>query len=100
MFRLALKRNSNMTDTSAKAKTHKLYIRDLLLSGCEVTALGVFKAIGSMTARSRIANLKDDGLPIQKRMQPFTALSGHRGAYAVYFLPAEYLAGLQKEQNI
>lgn len=100
MSRLALKSNdmNGTTDTSAKAKTHKLYIRNQLLAGREVTALGVFKAIGTMTARSRIANLKEDGLPIQKRMQPFTAASGHRGAYAVYFLPKEYLAERQAKE--
>lgn len=100
MFRRAFKKDRDMnngTDTSMKAQTHMTLIRSLLLQGQEVTALGIMRINGSMTARSRVADLKKQGLPIQKRMQPFTAPSGHRGAYAVYFLPAEYLAGLQKE---
>lgn len=99
MSRLAFKSNDmdGTTDTSAKAKTHLALIRGLLFQGQEVTALGIMKINGSMTARSRVADLKKQGLPIQKIMQPFTALSGHRGAYAVYFLPKEYLARLHKE---
>jgi len=98
MFRLALKSNNmGHTDTSAKAQTHMALIRGILFQGREVSALDIMKINGSMTARSRVADLKKEGLPIQKRMQPFTAASGHRGAYAVYFLPKEYLAGLHKE---
>jgi len=98
MSRLAFKSNDmGHTDTSAKAQTHIALIRNLLSEGQEVSALDIMKINGSMTARSRVADLKKQGLPIQKRMQPFTAASGHRGAYAVYFLPKEYLAGLHKE---
>ena len=87
----------NTTDTSAKAQTHLALIRNLLLAGQEVTALGIMRLNGSMTARSRIPDLKKEGLPVQRRMQPFVSASGHRGAHAVYFLPAEYLAEKKME---
>lgn len=88
------------TDTSEHAQTILAYILSELLEGREVTALGVYNATGSLTARSRIPDGKRKGYPICAKYRKFIAQSGRPSRHAVYFLPKEYLAGIKKQQNI
>lgn len=93
MFRLAFK--SNDMDT---LKIHKQWLRATLLKGEEVTSRKADRAIRSLTIRNRVSELRrKEGWPIQTRMERHIAESGAKSRHAVYFLPAEYLAGLHKE---
>jgi len=81
-----------MTDTSQKATCQKAAILAHLQQHGSISSAESRRLFGCEALRSRIANLRREGVEIETRMREFKSRFGHRGAHAVY-----YLRGVEKK---
>ncbi len=81
-----------MNDTSAKATSQKAAILAHLSQHGHIDGETSRTLFGCEALRSRIANLRREGIEIETRMRAFKSRFGHRGAHAVY-----YLRGFEKK---
>lgn len=75
-----------MTDTSQKANSQKAAILAHLQANGQIDMPTAWQKFGCAALRSRISDLRKEGVEIESRMQVFTSKFGHRGSFAVYFL--------------
>ena len=75
-----------MTDTSEKATCQKAAILAYLKRHGSIDSKTSRRLYGCEALRSRIADLRKQGVGIETKYQPFVSMFGHRGRYAVYHL--------------
>ena len=75
-----------MTDTSQKAKSQKAAILAYLKENGHIDMPTAWQKFGCAALRSRISDLRKEGVEIESKMQVFTSKFGHRGSFAVYCL--------------
>ena len=70
-----------------QANTQKRFIRDLLLSGGSITALEALRNFGCYRLASRIYDLREEGMAIEKTMdEGISKVTGKPVRFARYFL--------------
>lgn len=75
-----------MTDTSEKAKSQQAAILAHLERHGKIEMVEAWKLYGCAALRSRISDLRKQGVQIESRMTAFKSRFGHHGAFAVYYL--------------
>lgn len=75
-----------MTDTSEKAKTQKQAILAHLKQYGQIDMLTAWREYGCAALRSRISDLRKEGIEIESRMTAFKSKFGHNGRFAIYFM--------------
>lgn len=81
-----------MTDNSEKAKSQQAAILAHLRRHGRIEMVEAWKLYGCAALRSRISDLRKQGVEIESRMVSFTSRYGHPGKHAVY-----YLRGFEKK---
>lgn len=75
-----------MTDTSQKATCQKAAILAHLRRHGRIEMVEAWKFYGCAALRSRISDLRKQGVEIESRMVSFVSRYGHPGKHAVYIL--------------
>ncbi len=75
-----------MTDTSDKAHSQKAAILRHLRKHGRINMIDSLNLYGCEALRSRIADLRKEGIEIETRMVGFVSRFGHKGRRAEYFL--------------
>lgn len=75
-----------MTDKSEKAKSQLAAILAHLQKHGRIEMVEAWKFYGCAALRSRISDLRKQGVEIESRMVSFTSRFGHPGKHAVYVL--------------
>ncbi len=79
----------HMNLRSDLTRTHKRRILAALQKGIRLDLMRSLQMFDCASLRSRIAELRKEGWPIQTESVKFVSPSGFPGRYAVYYLPSE-----------